>query len=45
LINNIVENNRDVVIYNNIVYYFCARDNKIKEQEQKTKAKAKEAIK
>jgi len=45
LINNIVKNNRDIVIYNNIVCYSCARDNKIENREQKAKAKAREAIK
>jgi len=29
LINNVVESNKDIVIYNNIVCYSCARDNKI----------------
>jgi len=45
LINNIVESNKDIVIYNNILCYSCARDNKIEEQEQKAKIKARETIK
>ena len=45
LINNVVKNNKDIVIYANIVCYFCARDSKIKDRKQKAKAKAREAIK
>jgi len=32
-------------MHNNIVCYFCAKDSKIENREQKAKAKAKEAIK
>jgi predicted metal-binding protein len=32
LINNIVENDKDIVMYNNIVCYSCTRDSKIKKQ-------------
>jgi len=45
LINNIVKNNKNIVIYVNIVCYSCAKDSKIKNWKQKTKTKAKEAIK
>ncbi len=45
LINNIVKSNKDIIMHNNIVCYFCVKDNKIKEQKQKAKAKAKESIK
>jgi len=45
LINNVVKSNRDIVMHNNIVCYSCAKDNKIKNQEQKARAKAKVVIK
>ena len=45
LINNVVVNDKDIVMHNNIVCYSCAKDNKIKEREQKARAKAREAIK
>jgi len=31
LINNVVKSNRDIVMYNNIVYHSCARDSKIED--------------
>jgi len=45
LINNIVKDNRSTVLYSNIVWYFCAKDSKIKEQKKIAKIKAKKAIK
>jgi len=45
LTNNIVKSNRDIVMHNNIIYYSCAKDNKIKNRKQKARAKAKKAIK
>ncbi len=30
LINNVVESNKDIIIYVNIVCYSCVKDNKIK---------------
>jgi len=31
LINNVVKSNKDIVIYVNIICYFCIKDSKIKD--------------